>query len=292
MMPTYNFHPLLMVEESVTFPALVYIFVIVLGGIACLIHFLMHGRPLRSLQQPGPYLRVAGWTMRASDFALGVMVLIFFITTGQLLALQVIGTLDNTGETLSKHLVSGFMFHFSAILTIVALYRFFPTHFSPFNTRRLAWPSALSLGSYAFFASMPLVFLLAYFWQQILEVLNLPTDQQEVVAIFANIESWQLLVALILLTVVVAPISEEVIFRGCLYRFLKGKAPAFVAVIFTSGIFALLHWNWLSLIPLFVLGIVLTYAYERTGNLKVPILLHSIFNANTVILLFLTHDVA
>jgi membrane protease YdiL (CAAX protease family) len=55
-----------------------------------------------------------------------------------------------------------------------------------------------------------------------------------------------------------------------------------LAVVITSVIFAVVHPLWMA--PLiFVLSICLGYAYERTGNLWVPIVMHALFNTSSTI---------
>jgi membrane protease YdiL (CAAX protease family) len=81
-----------------------------------------------------------------------------------------------------------------------------------------------------------------------------------------------------LLVVVVAPIAEEFIFRGLLYGVAKkfgGRIPALVA---TSVLFSAIHLNPVAMVPLFVLSVAFTLAYERTGSLWTPVVMHMIFN--------------
>jgi hypothetical protein len=57
-----------------------------------------------------------------------------------------------------------------------------------------------------------------------------------------------------------------------------------VAFTVSAGLFAALHGNWVSSLPLFVLGLVFAAAYERTGRIAVPMLAHALFNLNTLLL--------
>lgn len=91
-----------------------------------------------------------------------------------------------------------------------------------------------------------------------------------------------LLVATI--AVVVAPITEEVVFRGVLFRSLADRLGPWSCIVISAAIFALIHIEVLvsqpaALAGLFVIGAVLAAAYHRTGNLVVPILGHATFNA-------------
>lgn len=83
------------------------------------------------------------------------------------------------------------------------------------------------------------------------------------------------------------PILEELIFRAGLYRFFKSRMPSVPAAILSSVIFAILHDAPASYLPLTLLGCVLCFAYEKTGRIAAPILVHALFNANTLFCLLL-----
>ena len=87
-----------------------------------------------------------------------------------------------------------------------------------------------------------------------------------------------------LVAVVVAPVTEEVIFRGVLFRAMADKFGLWVGAVASSVIFALIHIEIVFSQPialggLFLVAMVLAYAYHRTGNLVVPIIGHAVFNA-------------
>ncbi|MBQ7319907.1 MAG: CPBP family intramembrane metalloprotease [Clostridia bacterium] len=79
------------------------------------------------------------------------------------------------------------------------------------------------------------------------------------------------------LTVICAPIFEELICRKLLLeRALPfGELPA---ILFTSAVFALIHGNFFQLLYAFLLGVVFSYVYLRTGKLRYTIALHMIIN--------------
>lgn len=86
--------------------------------------------------------------------------------------------------------------------------------------------------------------------------------------------------------VIVAPLAEEVIFRGYLYPVAKSFGGAPVAIFFSALLFAACHGNVPLMLPLFLLGILLALAYEWTGSLWAPISIHFFFNGATVALQF------
>jgi len=78
--------------------------------------------------------------------------------------------------------------------------------------------------------------------------------------------------------IALAPVAEEIMFRGILYPFLKQLGHPRLAGWVTALLFGAIHFNQLTFVALVVLGLVLAWLYERTGNLLAPILTHSLFN--------------
>ena len=83
-------------------------------------------------------------------------------------------------------------------------------------------------------------------------------------------------------TVIISPIFEEILYRGLLYNKLKEISNAFIGVLISSILFAFLHIPkygfGINTFFLFLVGILLAYCYEKTDNIYVPILVHSINN--------------
>lgn len=90
--------------------------------------------------------------------------------------------------------------------------------------------------------------------------------------------------AIIIMVLVIAPITEEIIFRAFLYGALKHFLPTsnHLAMICSAFIFAIVHSNSLVFFPIFTLGLFLTWIYQRTQCLWLNILVHSFHNAITL----------
>ena len=84
----------------------------------------------------------------------------------------------------------------------------------------------------------------------------------------------------------IAPVAEEFIFRGILYPFIKQLGWPKLALFGVSFLFALIHVNAPTFVPLFVFALALTWLYERTDRLIAPILAHGLFNGANLIILF------
>ena len=83
-------------------------------------------------------------------------------------------------------------------------------------------------------------------------------------------------------SVIFGPIFEEILYRGLMYNKLKEISNAFIGVLISSILFALLHIPkygfGINMFFLFLAGILLSYCYEKTDNIYIPILVHSISN--------------
>lgn len=87
--------------------------------------------------------------------------------------------------------------------------------------------------------------------------------------------------------VVVAPIAEEVIFRGWLYGKLRQKLPLPLAIFLVSLLFALIHGQWNVGVNVFALSVVLCGLREVTGTIHAGILTHMIKNGVAFYLLYM-----
>jgi uncharacterized protein len=82
---------------------------------------------------------------------------------------------------------------------------------------------------------------------------------------------------------IAAPIVEETIFRGVLYRWLRGVLPLGTAMVVSAAVFALAHAVVLLFLPLLGLGILLAWIYERAQSLWPGVLVHGLFNLAGII---------
>ncbi len=91
--------------------------------------------------------------------------------------------------------------------------------------------------------------------------------------------------ALELVTVaVLVPISEELLFRGLIYRRIRSYAGVGTAIFSSALYFAFYHGNLLQGIYAFILGVLFAYVYERFQNLLAPIAMHIGSNVMSVLI--------
>ena len=146
------------------------------------------------------------------------------------------------------------------------------------------WSLKRALKNYiAFFPALTLTIIVSYLLSRRLELE--PAPQPLVRLILA--ERGFFLFWLGLLAVVLAPLVEEMFFRGFFYPALKNKIKMPAAILLSSLLFSLAHFELVGLLPIFALGVLLAWSYEQTGQLMVPILIHALHNG-----LFLVYSLA
>lgn len=95
------------------------------------------------------------------------------------------------------------------------------------------------------------------------------------------------LALVIVVVVVLAPLFEELFFRGLFYPALRRRLAPASAVVLNGVIFGIIHFQPLFIISLILVGVVLAYLYEKTDSLGAPIIAHALYNlAVTMISLF------
>jgi membrane protease YdiL (CAAX protease family) len=85
------------------------------------------------------------------------------------------------------------------------------------------------------------------------------------------------------LIVCVAPVTEEIFFRGFMFKGLRRATPFVVAALVSAGIWGIFHYtgpeSWGVVLQLTVFGVALGWLYERTGSLYPTISVHALNNA-------------
>ena len=114
---------------------------------------------------------------------------------------------------------------------------------------------------------------------------------QELIFIYLQTNSIPLLIFLFILSCFIAPFFEEIIFRGFLYTSIKKKFSVHFSVFITSLIFSLFHHEIFVFLGIFALSLILTYLFEKTQNLWVPIGLHFANNFFANLFIFLLKSI-
>lgn len=168
----------------------------------------------------------------------------------------------------------------SGLLVIIQLAYLLPVIII-FAWRRINWKylgfgkfewSTLGIGCGLLVASYVIILL----HNLILTALGVETQGDEISKLFSSLESpaWFFLVGAVL-----APLVEEIFFRGFLFQGFRQKYGWVSAMLISSGIFAIAHLDLASLIPTFILGSLLAYLYHRSNSVWPGVILHALVNS-------------
>ena len=86
------------------------------------------------------------------------------------------------------------------------------------------------------------------------------------------------LLAVMPFVVVLMPISEEVLFRGYVFRFLAERAGMPTAYVVSAGTFSAVHLHLPGIATYFIVGLLFAWVCRRTGSLLAPIAGHVTYN--------------
>ena len=166
----------------------------------------------------------------------------------------------------------------SAFSSVITLIIFLKTKWTPLTRGYLLskpWGTLLWVALFSLGTIIPLSFLY--------EQLGIEMDEntQQIITSMMK-EPWGYVAVGIL-----APLAEEVVFRGAILRTLLGimsKKNHWVAIIISAALFGLAHFNAAQFINALLMGLLLGWMYYRTGSLVPGILLHWINNTMAYVL--------
>lgn len=92
------------------------------------------------------------------------------------------------------------------------------------------------------------------------------------------------LILQLLILGILVPIVEELVFRGLFYNRIRQFVSIPVAVFLGASIFGIYHGNVIQGVFSFCIGFYLIYCYEKTRDLKIPILIHAAINVSSILL--------
>ena len=93
------------------------------------------------------------------------------------------------------------------------------------------------------------------------------------------------LIITLISTGLIGPIIEELMFRGIIYNELKNKYKNMKAILITTILFAIIHFNIIQILYALAIGFILIFVYEKYKNIKAPIILHMASNITTTLFL-------
>lgn len=154
-----------------------------------------------------------------------------------------------------------------------------------FAARPLGFARSAGWAVVFYLCAVPHVLIFGLLAQGILRMAGVAGELQPVVQVLRASQPLWLRAYLVVLGVAVAPVAEEVLFRGVLLPLILRRLGPAPAIFLVALFFALLHFNAFAFVPLFVIGSGFGLAYLMSGDLRVPVMMHALFNAVSFALL-------
>ncbi len=153
-----------------------------------------------------------------------------------------------------------------------------------FQFNFLPLKDAIILGIKGWLTIVPLVFLISLIMNTLIDNQNGSNPLLEIVL---NNNNYLSFILLFITTTLLAPLFEEIIFRGILLPTLSRDFGIILGIIISAFIFALAHLSLGEMPPLFVLGLGLGITRIASGSLLSSVIMHSLWNGLTFFNLFL-----
>ncbi|MBO8158123.1 type II CAAX endopeptidase family protein [Thermosyntropha sp.] len=128
------------------------------------------------------------------------------------------------------------------------------------------------------------ILLLSVFVNYLKPDLN-PQAYEEIIR---TVKSFPQFLLVFLAGTVMAPLSEELFFRGMIYPVFRKYTGSALGMVLAGTVFGLAHWDLWRAVPLSIGGIVLCYIYEKSGSILVSALAHGIWNGVMALALYMS----
>ncbi|HYE39772.1 MAG TPA: CPBP family intramembrane glutamic endopeptidase, partial [Ramlibacter sp.] len=179
-----------------------------------------------------------------------------------------LGWSEDTGSAVALVIASAIVFTLAMRFTRTGLRDLFhPSRASPAATATLLVPAALAL-----VPAIVLVVTVLTDWLVAVSPLS-PWEED----LFESMSGDTL--AAILLVCVLAPLTEEMLFRGLILRGFLARYPRWPAIVASAVLFGASHLNLYQFAAALLLGLLLGWLYERSRSLIPCIALHAAYNA-------------
>ncbi|MDQ8195177.1 CPBP family intramembrane metalloprotease [Coraliomargarita sp. SDUM461004] len=258
---------------------------------------------IRHIQKPRDTINespgIPAWSIGWVNFGIFICAMVIAVFMAQNIGVALFFEASSEGEAPREltpwiAVLAVLLLQLPMLATFYGARRFYPGHYaSELNVSTLSAVTALRQALPYFLMYLPVIWIVTLLWTSLLNALEAAGAiesfaPQELITLFQAGGSPLAIGILVIMAIVLAPIVEEIIFRGCIYRFLKSQTTRLPAQILSSCIFSMMHANLMSFVPLVIVGIVLARLYEKSGNLMVSISFHAFFNAFSLCMLFIT----
>lgn len=267
-----------------TIAAGLFFLLLVCAGVAAGIGLALHWikRPVRLPELAGRLsARALPWQMVLIFFGI---VIAFYLLASWLYLLM----FPNSGIEPKTVIFQTLFFHLPVLGLLGLLFHIAGVQWSElFGIHRKTAPALMGLSFIYYLAALPLLWFYSALYQVLLHQFGCDFYMQDIAQVLLAPAPWLMRTGLFVIAIIVAPVFEEIVFRGILLPFMVRRTGFWPGILLVSVVFGGMHFHLPSFFPLFLLSAMFSLAYARTQSLLVPIGMHVLFNGVTVILLLL-----
>jgi len=132
---------------------------------------------------------------------------------------------------------------------------------------------------FLYISFLPILFALIYAGIMLCNGIGIEPKPHILLKILEREKNVWFVVYLLTTAIFIAPVFEEIIFRGFFYQTMKKYTGFWGAIIISSAVFSLLHFNAAQFLPIMGLGVLLCFVFEYTKSLIPAIFIHILNNA-------------
>jgi membrane protease YdiL (CAAX protease family) len=160
----------------------------------------------------------------------------------------------------------------------IMLRREYGAHLSNMGIRLPGIGKALLYAFLGYISILCVVYVAGLAWSSLGEHLAIKEKVNPVVTLLLTERSRSVILTTLFMVVVLAPLTEEFYFRVLTFCALRKSFGFWASAAISSLYFALIHLNFYSVVPIFILGVFLAYIYERTQSFASAVFVHALHN--------------
>lgn len=180
-------------------------------------------------------------------------------------------------------ITAGLLQNILIILLIFILVFLRKSPLSAVGLKRCSWNS---LVTYGIGGGMALLLLVSMVMSLIISLFPQPPQPQPIAELILNARDWSQVIPLLLLVSVIAPVSEEMLFRGFIYPVLRFRFGVVAGIVITGCLFGAMHLDLVRFLPLALGGACLALFCEKSKSIYPAIIAHSMWNTVMTLLAF------
>ncbi|MCK8817993.1 CPBP family intramembrane metalloprotease [Natroniella sulfidigena] len=126
-----------------------------------------------------------------------------------------------------------------------------------------------------------------FFYGLVSNLFGIEVPAQQVIYNLLNSQTLLFFLLQSSIIIIIAPVTEEIFFRGFVYPYCKSKMGKTRGLILNGALFGLAHFSLWVFLPTFLGGVILAWLYEKTNSLYSSIIAHSVWNLLVVIVIYI-----